>query len=381
MVLKYNKHIYKHWGWSVLISAIFLIIVLISSNVSIPISTEKMLLKWFEELKPQLLTSQQDHLIDSVVLVDTHYSQQLVTERDYRTDNDGREIAFDVGSVPVTNRIKLYNLLTQLKSKNDYKYIILDVSLDKAVSQPQDTSLYHLIASMPRLFLAMPTNNALACDELLPKSGQVLYYTALWETDFIKFPIYPNGEKSLPLKLYEDSTHRTIRAIGPFIFDKGIVRNSIFLTYNFVNYDFRYHLERIDAFNINTSKKYVIIGDFEDDVHNTYIGDLPGAVIIFNACLTILNGHHHISFWLILIMLVFFTVLTHQTLIESRFTWIFMWIGYPIYLSILCYIIYLLFNEVYDVLIASALFYTLKTVIGYWRCRSIITRKIKTLLS
>lgn len=370
----------KYWGLSILISAIFLVIVLISSSVPIPFTTEKLLLRWFEVLKPQFVQTHQDNLTDSVILVDTHYTQELVMERIYTKGNDGKNIALDVGNVPITSREKLNDLLSKLNKKRDYKYIILDVSLDKAVAQPEDSSLYNLIASMPRLFIAMPKDNALASDTLYSKAGQVLYHSTLWENDFIKFPICPNGEKSLPLKLYEDSTHQTVISFGPFYFDKGLIRNSIFITYDFIDYDFKYSLDNIDISNVETSNKYILIGDYVDDVHNTYKGNLPGTIINFNAFLTILNGHHRISLWLVLIMLAFFTYLSHQTIVESRFTWLFMWIGYPIYLSILCFIIYFLFNEIYDVLIATSLFYSLKTIIGYWKYRKIINRKIKSLL-
>ena len=298
------------------------------------------------------------------MLVNTHYAQTLVMEH---------EDTISIGMVPVTDRKKLLQFLQYLNEKKDYKHILLDISLDKYVRQEEDTTLYHLIDSMDKISIAMPKNRNLADTCLFRKAGEVFYYSTPWEDDFVKFPFLPNGVKSLPLKMYEELDcsfgHNSI-------FEKLFVRKNVFLTYEFVDTSYLYDL----GDQMQTKDRYVLIGDFIDDVHNTYIGKLPGVLINFNAYLSLHNGHHRIKFWMLVILYLSFFLLAYQTLIQSKFTWLFMWIGYPVYLILLCFVTYYLYNDIYDILIATSLFYFLKTVVECCRERALIFQRINMIL-
>lgn len=352
-------------GLSAIISLIFLLITLLCSDIAIPLSSEKMLFKNFELLKQYISVSndEQNSMLDSVLLVDTHYAQTLVSEYE------------DTASfVPVTDRRLLLRLLQHLNKDSTYKYILLDISLSKDVRQEEDTTLYKLIASMPRISISMPENEDIADSCLHPKTGEVGYLTALWENDFVKYPYLQNGKKSLPLKMYEDLTGQTN------IRHDILARSSVFLTYDYTEISWIHRLEDdgfIDMIAEDTyaKDKYVLIGDFEDDIHTTYIGELPGVIINFNAYLALTEGHHRIKGWMIFMLWGAFFLLVYQTLTQSRFTWLFMWIGYPVYLTIICFAIYYYFYEVYDILIATSLFYILKTIVECIRERNLISQR------
>lgn len=361
-------------GLSAFISLIILLITLVCSDIVIPLSSEKMLFKNFELLK-QLISvgnEEKSSLLDSVLLIDTHYAQTLVNEYE-NTDTIGR--------VPVTDRRLLLQLLQHLSEDSTYKYILLDISLSKDVRQEEDTTLYHLIASMPRISISMPENEDIADSCLIPKTGEVGYYIAQWENDFVKYPYLQNGKKSLPLKMYEDLTGRTITCHGVFHTDSTLARSSVFLTYNYTEKYKIHYLEDKGFIDMITEDqyakdKYVLIGDFEEDIHNTYIGELPGVIINYNAYLALIEGHHLTKTWMFFILFAAFFLLTYQTLTQSKFTWLFMWIGYPFFLIILCFAVYYYFNEVYDILIATSLFYFLKTVVECIRERELILQRI-----
>lgn len=352
-------------GLSAIISLIFLLITLTSSNFALPLSSEKVLFKNFELLK-QLISvgyDEQNCMMDSVLLIDTHYAQTLVSEYE------------DTASfVPVTNRRLLLRLLLDLKKDSTYKYILLDISLSKDVRQEEDTTLYRLIASMPRISISMPKNEDIADSCLIPKAGEIGYYITQWENDFVKYAYLQNGKKSLPLKMYEDLTNRTIT-------DGILARSSVFLTYDYTEIFKKHRLEEKGFIDMITEdscakNKYVLIGDLEEDIHTTYIGELPGIIINFNAYLTLIAGHHIIKGWMIFMLFSAFFLLVFQTLTQSKFTWLFMWIGYPVYLTLICFVVFYYFNEVYDILIATSLFYILKTIVECIRERELIRQRI-----
>ena len=363
-----RRIICKKIGVAAAIALAFLLITLLSSDISIPLSSEKMLFKKLEFLKQSFSQDDSDQcsILDSVLLIDTHYAQTLVTE------HEGMDT---LGYVPVTDRRLLLRLLQHLSKDTTYRYILLDISLDKVVRQEEDTTLYRLIASMPRIGIAMPPGGkaALADSCLISKAGEVGYYVTQWENDFVKFPYLLNGKKSLPLKMYEDLTGRTINRYGVFYTDKTLVRSSVFLTYDFVDCDYRHNLNEED---LDAENKYVLIGDFEEDVHSTYVGELPGVIINFDAYLALIKGHHKIKGGMVVILFVAFFLLAYQTLTQSKFTWLFMWIGYPVFLTILCFVVYCLYNEVYDILITTSLFYLMKTIVECVREYELIRKRI-----
>lgn len=369
-----QHHKFIRVGLSALISLIILLITLVCSDIVIPLSSEKMLFKKFELLKQSISMGNEEKSskLDSVLLIDTHYAQTLVNEYE-NTDTIGR--------VPVTDRRLLLQLLLQLSKDTTYKYIILDISLSKNVRQVEDTTLYHLIASMPRISISMPGNDDIADSCLIPKIGEVGYYISQWENDFVKYPYFQNGKKSLPLKMYEDLTGRSITRHGIFHTDGTLARGSVFLIYNYTE---KYKIHYLEDKGLNdmitedqyAKDKYVLIGDLEEDKHNTYIGELPGVIINYNAYLALIERHHLIKAWMLLLLFVAFFLLTYQTLTQSKFTWLFMWIGYPFFLTILCFAVYYYFNEVYDILIATSLFYFLKTVVECIREREVILQRI-----
>ena len=123
-------------------------------------------------------------------------------------------------------------------------------------------------------------------------------------------------------------------------------------------------------------KKYVLIGDYEDDRHNTYIGEMSGALINFNAYLTLLYGHHRISLWMFVFLWGAFFILIWLTIRHTTFSRIFMWLGSPFYLTLTCLVCYRFFHEVYDILIATSLFYLLETTMECINNRQVIYKKI-----
>lgn len=342
-------------------------------NRSVTLGSEKLQLQMLEYVRQRIKGPQTYYATDSVLMVDVHYDKVMVTERKQAPDGTWMEM----GEVPVTDREKLLRLLRCLEARNyDYRYIMLDVRLEASTRQPEDTALWKMIANMPRLVIARPMNSEQASPLLKEKSGVAQYNTTLWETDFLKYPLYLGSIPSMAMKMYEDTTGREIRQWGPIWVDGCLARSSMILTWDFVDCSQRFYLGDLladlegggdDSWDGCPKGKYILIGDFEDDIHSTFFGEMPGTLLIYNAYLSLLQHRHLLSPILLALLFCLFWALAWLTLSRNRlFSWLCSFWGYAGFLTIFCFITYLVFNEVYDILMTTLIFYALKTGVEWY---------------
>jgi hypothetical protein len=57
--------------------------------------------------------------------------------------------------------------------------------------------------------------------------------------------------------------------------------------------------------------KIVVIGNFDEDIHVTPVGKMAGPVLLANIYLSLLNGQHLVSFWLLALLLLAFSALSY----------------------------------------------------------------------
>lgn len=303
-----------------------------------------------------------DSALDSVMMVDVHYDKVLAME----FKGHLRE-----GKVAVADHQKLLTFLKALKKYDNYKYIMFDVYIKKSIPQKADNELINIISSMDRIAVPIPLDGIDEMDKRLHQHAAMAKYgITLWENDFVKYPYYSDGMKSIPLKMYEDITGRSISDHFLFAWDKGFARRNVMLTYEFQesipeklgkilgDSDDTGYLDKPEKFK----NKYILIGDFEDDRHETLKNEMSGTAINFNAFLSLLHGKHCPGLLMPLLMFGIFTLLAYLTITQNKLIFGGFW-GYGTYLLIFCIIIYLLCNEVYEILILSMIYAGLKKCI------------------
>ena len=382
--------------WSAVIAIGFLIISYCLTNLDLPLSGEKALLYKFELYRNYLYPADRS-VPDSLLLVNVSYDKELVEATD--------EYGLPVGQTQITDRQKLLRLLKELKRRNDYKYILMDIFFGQDVQTPADSALFATICSMPRLVIPRHWDEQLASEALYAKAGQADYMTTYKESSFVKYPYMTDSVASMPLRMYEDITGRTVSRYGLLYTDGWkVVRKSVTLAFDVnVNTAYNENGEKnwynlgadllgeeagsgmLDQWPEMTKDKYIAIGALVgDDIHSTYIGKMPGLVINVNAFLALMQGHHVVSWLLTLIMFVAFFVLTYLTLTQQSLNEVAQslgtaknrryllllsglctWIGYSLFLTILCISTYLLMGEVYDIFITSTLFYFLHLAVKH----------------
>lgn len=372
------------------------------------ISGETLLMRKVEQVRG-FFVSHNNPMRDSVLLVNVAYDRENVIVKDkYDTAGYGQ----------ITDRHKLYQLLKELKHKDDslfaltqkqhyYKYILLDVIFDADIHTPADSALFSLIASMYHIVIPKNKDVALADTSLDKKAGLGNYYTNYKNVSFTKFPYLVDGKRSLPLRMYEEMTGHTITDHRLFATDGWrLARKSIMPVFE-LRCDSAYMDDGSKTwYNMGrdlvgstylsygstltgtrelydnpmlTRDKYIIIGAFSGgDMHYSYLENQPGSAILFNVFLSLMHGHHKMSFFVALILFVAFYYLSWRILsgktidamleqlpqknhsvvatMTSFVAFMGSWMGYSMFLSLLCIFTYLTMNEVYDISITATAF-------------------------
>lgn len=347
-------------------------------------------------------------MADSVLLINVSYDPTLVGVHD--------SYGVPAGLSRITDRQKLLQLLTELKHRNDYKHIMLDVIFykDDDTQTDVDSALFETICSMKRIVIPMDFGMELAAPKLYDKAGLANYFINYKFVSFAKYPYLVDGQKSMPLRMYETVTGRHIEEHGIFSAEGyRLVRKSIVLPFelrcdsaytengekvwynlgmDLLGSEYVYGNDTIrgsDELYQNpdlTKDKYIVIGAFsEGDMHYSYLENQPGPAIAFNAYLSLLHGHHYVSFSVFLLLFTAFFILSYYMLGQEKMeialagkklssngfvkagqrvvVVIVSWIGYSMFLTILCAITYIFMGEVYDIFITATLLQLLSILI------------------
>lgn len=269
------------------------------SNVSIPVPDEMSVLRDLDIVK-EIGGWNTDSIPEEVLLVNVAYDKQLIDF--YKHD-------IPVGKVAITDRGKLLDFLQQAKEANNYRYIMLDVFFEQGYESEQDSALFPLIASMDRIVISTHQNAQLQ-DSILYSKAANADYTITWqETSFVHYQFLRNDTLTVPLQMYKDMTGESITKKGWFFFSNDrLCLNGITLKlpirvsedyteeeglgrYNMLNLGVDL-LDTLTSVAADIDGKIVVVGDFENDVHDTYLGSQPGSLICLNAYYALVRGDH-----------------------------------------------------------------------------------------
>lgn len=185
---------------------------------------------------------------------------------------------------------------------------------------------------MDRIVIPVHDNLELSDTMLYKKAANADYTTAWEETNFSRYQFLHKSGQSVPLKIYADIKHlkgtgiqkhwgglwysddgrlchngitllMNVRMTGRLMDTEGQVRerNFIYLGADLLDID------SILPVKEQISDKILVIGDFKNDVHETYIGPQPGSAICMNAYIALMNGDHLINWWCALLLFCIYT--------------------------------------------------------------------------
>ncbi len=286
--------------YSILIALFTLLANYVIINTSIPLPGELNVLQGWDKFKA-INGIYTDSIPNEVMIIDVCYDKKLVSY--YRNG----EL---LGNFVITDRQKLLDFLLLAKKANNYKYILLDVFFEKGIKSPQDTALFNTIASMERIVIPSHSDTPLEDSCLIDKSANADYTTTWKETNFARYQFLHGDIPSIPLKMYEDIYNKTITHHGFYYTSDGcLCRNGVTLKLPIrptVQYEEGY-ITPLDILNLGSdvlamdsiapiaeeiAGKIVVIGDYKNDIHETYAGQLSGSIICLNAYYALVRGDH-----------------------------------------------------------------------------------------
>jgi hypothetical protein len=263
-------------------------------------------LTWFTFIKEQFSMEPEYHVdFDSIVFINIAYDKVLVPVED--------AYGIPAGVIPITDREKLDSLLTIINRNNFQKLVFMDIDFDE--EYPQDTSLAKSMAKTKNLFIPSTSNPQINKEPVI--MGEVSGQKTLVSGDFFKYPYIFQGKQSIPVKFFQFLDNGTFQKSRFLYFRNGkLAFNSIVPNYYFKQFPKYKSDGNINYFDLGTDiltlecdnieqllkNKIVIIGALtEYDQHETFVGRMPGVLILLNAYYNLKYGNNEISIWLILI--------------------------------------------------------------------------------
>ena len=371
MKLLQNKKVRRIYT-SLLLALTALVISYFSTNLSFPLSGEKLTLKYWSAFTDWLSYGKERLPSDDVIFINVANDKQLVNVSD--------EFGIPVGNAAITDRDRLKTLLELIHSSSTYKYVLLDVFFEDGYKTDIDSALFATIDKMERIVIARHIDRQLNPEAPGSKAAYADYYTSISETDFSKYRLFYKDGPSIPLRMYTDITGRTVRRRGLWYADGGALSRKVVFPKMFVRIDSPYRTDGQKAYlNLGTdileyteenwpvffSNKFIVVGSFSgDDVHTTYAGDLPGSLVNYNVFLSLLKGKHRIPVSLIIVYLLIFTVMSYLLLKGGTGTtqppWAWVWAKlfalYSAILIIVCIFVFMIWGQAHDIFITSTFF-------------------------
>ena len=214
-----------------LFALLAMIISYVSTNLSVVISGERDVLKYWSIVDKIFSRKPEKNLPDDVVFINVSYDKQIVD----RTDKWGDYL----GNAAITDRKKLADLLGYIHSVGDYEYVLLDVFFEKGFVTEYDSLLFNRIASMDRIVIPRHVDGILASDLLEGKAAYADFKTTLREDNFTKYPLLTpkTHDESFPLKMYSEMTGRTVKKLGPVYTDNGALSRRVIFPKMYVQND------------------------------------------------------------------------------------------------------------------------------------------------
>ena len=253
-----------------------------ASNISYPLLDSTDSLMWFDFLTKRGVNPSDTN----VMYVNMGLDKTLAPIID--------EFGDTIGNVAISDRKKLATFLDMIKDAR-YKYVFLDIRFEKGIVTQDDSCLFSVIAGMKNLVYSTHRDMEDSTPEILWKNRGFSDYRGNFKDGFTRYEYLQDGEPSAPLKIFTSiKGTELIEKNGLYFQDGDLAFNMKFIPFykndaeefgdkGLVKYPYL-GSQIFSQFNPEEIKKMaegklVVIGDFINDMHQTYMGEVPGPVI------------------------------------------------------------------------------------------------------
>lgn len=332
-----------------------------------------------------------------LMFIDVAYDKQLID----KLDTNG----FPIGKQPIVDRKKLASFFNILNSKPDnQKFVICDIffadpaGIDDCAGDTvsADMQLKAELAKMKNVVLSYhfkADKDSLDLPIFRAPPRGIADYTTTNNT-FLKFSLlHRDTIKSSPLIIYEYLHKQKLkkgkwfywlngqRILKSFIVDFRVRNYDLFVSQNHYKVDNLDALLTLDAKDVleHVKDRIIIIGDFQNDKHETIYGETVGPLILLNTYLALLNGDNVITPWfLVFLFICFFSlsvmVFYPKNLLETwlvktfentQFKYAITFLSYMSILIATSLLSFFVFNTHLSILLLTIYLYVLKNIMRF----------------
>lgn len=387
-------------------AAILIVLSYYIDSTPYPIGGEMTIGQWIERLR-KICIADDDNVPDSICLINVAYDKTLADYEAPLYSGNPDSPTLYAGKITTTDRHKLLQFLNIADSLKNYRYILLDIRFENGIETDSvSLELFSLINRMKNIVFAIHENDDITPEAPLDKAAYADYHTTFLVTDVVKYPLLkqsktdPHYVTGIPAKIYSDLTGTQFSSSGWLTYaDKQLCLRSIYPTFpvrisSWARESKATHLPILQYYNlgedlVNTpdsrknisnliNNRIVVIGDFIDDIHDTYVGQQPGALVNLNAYIALTKGQHLVNIWGVLFQFIMYFVITWFIITKKKIADIFpklrrpssiiirfilSFVGFTLILTIAAAIIYIAFGTIFSIAFPTIYFTVLQTCI------------------
>lgn len=237
--------------------------------------------------------------------------------------NVGKDLALvkdeNGGDNVITDREKLASFFKILADRNEHTYLLADILFD--LPSEKDSLLLVELQRLKKTIFPAHLRDSGVLEIIFPVPASLADYNTNTQK-FNKFRlIYRDTLKTIPVTIHEALQHVKYRSgfMGVFCNGKYCLQ-AIPPRYRIRLYQLQ-HSQDYPYFNLGDllmlsgdslfynqflKNKFVVLGNFETDIHYTPIGKMPGVLIMLNTYLSLLDGRQLPSLWWFISMFTIF---------------------------------------------------------------------------
>lgn len=295
----------------------------------------------------------------------------------------------EVGNIAISSREQILRFLKMADSCGNYRYIFVDILFDDVQGDSAtEAELFSLISNMDRICVVKRLDNLrspipLRDSRLEKKSAYNEYYLNNMMSDFRHYPFFMKNEKSVPLRIYEETDSvRMRKLLGGLLYVQGsnicfgcpVIRlsssmeKSKFKKPYLLGFSLDNEFSDLEDLRPEIEDKVVWIGDFQNDVHSTYVGLVSGTTLAYSAYLTLHKKRHIIRWWqvflefllymfiVVALLLSWWPQLVERITSNSLLQWVFSFISYGIVLTVWSLLLFITTGTIWNTFIPSISF-------------------------
>jgi hypothetical protein len=341
-------------------------------NSSFTYGDEKLLVQWSSIFKRVVLKMDEEPPKKDYLFINLAYDKALIP----REEGTGKDI--------ITDRQLLADFFQVLKKHQDsVKYTVCDVLLKG--SSDADSALQASVRGLKKIVFPAQLSDSGTAEELAIQVPSAIADYEMVNGGFLKFKLFQNKTvPTLPVYMYQQISGKELKQqFGWYFQGYKPVMNSLIIDYQIRTHEL---MDEAEYPVINLSElmllpeeviandflkhRFIIMGDFNNDTHETIYGSTPGTLILLNVYLSLMDGQHLISFWWWIFLLVGFTFFSRRMLFPEpdpiTHKYANLWIPLlrsATFLSILSIVSYLIFKQHIQVLVLTLYVNVLRFII------------------